>query len=94
MDTMSHHRATYHEILRRNIGGALGRAEWTRSRAASELNLKPNSFSAKMHGRNEFRVQDLIRLAKALNITFSELVAGMDEAAQLHENGDREEVAS
>lgn len=85
---------SYHCILRRNINGALGRAEWSRSRAAAELGLKPNSLSAKLHGRNEFRVVDLVKLVRALDIEFSELVGGLDDAAELNENGHREAVTS
>lgn len=83
MNTMSIQYESYHEMLYRNIGEALGRADWSKTRAAEAIGMKRTTFSAKQSGTSDFRISELMRLAKSLNIPFSDLVRGFDSAAEL-----------
>lgn len=74
---------TYLEILRSNIGAELGRRSFHQKDAAEALGLSKGSFSAKLHGRGNFKIDELIALARWLDIPFSRLVEGFDEAEEI-----------
>lgn len=44
MNTMSIQCESYHEMLYRNIGEALGRADWSKTRAAEAIGGKRFSY--------------------------------------------------
>lgn len=74
---------TYLEILRSNIGAELGRRSYHQKDAAEALAMSKGSFSAKLHGRGSFKVDELVALASWLEIPFSRLVEGFDEAVEI-----------
>lgn len=90
---MSIHDESYHEMLYRNIGEALGRADWSNTRAAEAIGMKRSTFSAKRSGTSDFRIRELVRLAQSLNIPFSELTKGFDDATELSATSGNQEVA-
>lgn len=89
---MSDQRDSYHDILYRNIGGARGRVGWSIQHTAAQIGMKRATFSAKLHGDSDFRMRELVRLAAALKVPFSELVKGLDEAEELQTADERQAV--
>lgn len=73
----------YQEMLRANISAELGRAGWTRSQAGKVLGLQPSSFSAKLHGRNEFKFGEVVILAAELGIPFARLIEGIEDTDEM-----------
>ena len=74
---------TYLEMLRANIGAELGRRGLHQKDAADQLGLSKGTFSAKLHGRGSFKVEELVQLAAWLKVPFSELTAGFDDADEV-----------
>ncbi|WP_460462385.1 helix-turn-helix domain-containing protein [Arthrobacter pigmenti] len=68
----------YHEVLRANVGAELGRRDITQTAAAAAVGLPQSSFSARLAGRSEFKLSELLRLAAFLQIPLSTLVQGVD----------------
>lgn len=68
----------YKEHLRSNIAAELGRHGVSQSRAARELQLSPASFGSRLQGRTDFRIGELLDLAKFLQVPFSTLTEGID----------------
>lgn len=69
--------------MRANIGAELGRRSFHQKDAAEALGLSKGSFSAKLHGRGSFKVDELIQLARWLGVPFSRLVEGFDDADEI-----------
>lgn len=73
----------YLQILRSNIGAELGRRSLFQKDAAAALGLSNATFSAKLNGHGSFKLAEVVRLAEWLDVPFSQLVAGFDEADEL-----------
>lgn len=69
---------SYQMVLRGNIKAAMARRDWLGQKTAESIGLTPATFSSRLHGRTEWRMNELVGLAKALDIPFSSLVEGID----------------
>lgn len=56
----------------------MARRDWLGQKTAESIGLTPATFSSRLHGRTEWRMNELVGLAKALDIPFSSLVEGVD----------------
>ncbi len=65
-------------VLRGNIKAAMARRDWLGQKTAESIGLTPATFSSRLHGRTEWRMNELVGRAKALDIPFSSLVEGVD----------------
>lgn len=70
----------YHNTLRANIRAELGRRGLSQQEAADAIGIRQSSMSARIQGKVEFKVSELIDLARCLEVPFSRLVEGLDEA--------------
>jgi len=68
----------YKEHLKSNIAAELGRHGVSQSKAAKHLQLSPASFGSRLQGRTDFRIGELLDLAKYLQVPFSTLTEGID----------------
>jgi len=87
---MSIQDESYHDILRRNIGAALGAADWTNKRAAEAIGMNRNTFRYKQTGERDFYLDELMSLAQALNIPFSQLTKDFDKSTELNQPTDNQ----
>lgn len=42
--------------------------------------MTPAMFSSRLHGRTQWRIAELVELSQVLDVPFSRLIAGVDEA--------------
>lgn len=70
---------SYKDVLRSNIKAELARRDWKGQQAAQRIGLTPAMFSSRLHGRTEWRMNELVALADALAIPFSRLLSGIDD---------------
>ena len=70
----------YHEVLKANIGAELGRRDITQTAASAAVGLPQSSFSARLAGRSEFKLSELVELAQFLDVSLSVLIAGVDRS--------------
>lgn len=70
--------SNYHRIIRSNILGEFGRQDVSQTKGGSWLDLSPASFGARLSGRTDFRLGELVILAENLGVPFSTLVEGID----------------
>lgn len=68
----------YHDVIRSNIRAELARKDCKVQDAARQISLTPAMFSARLHGRTEWRLGELAALALLLDVPFEHLVAGID----------------
>lgn len=65
-------------VLRGNIKAAMARRDWLGQKTAESIGLTPATFSSRLHGRTEWRMNELVDLAKALDVPFTRLFEGID----------------
>ena len=78
------------KIVRSNIQAELARRDVLQTTAAGWLQMSPASFGFRLSGKTDFRLGELITLAERLQVPFSTLTQGLDEALAEH----KVEVAS
>lgn len=61
---------SYQLALRGNIKAAMARRDWLGLQAAEAIGLTPAQFSSRLHGRTEWRINELVSLANALEVPF------------------------
>lgn len=71
--------ATYSQAVRANVLAELGRKDLKQHVAASWLPISGSAFSARLDGKVEFRIGELMKIAIHLGVPFTTLVAGLDE---------------
>lgn len=69
---------SYQVVLRGNIKAAMARRDWLGQKTAESIGLTAATFSSRLHGRTEWRMNELVDLAKALDVPFTRLVEGID----------------
>lgn len=74
--------ATYSQAIRANLLAELGRKDIKQQTAAAWFPVSPSAFSAKLYGKSDFKVGELMKLAIHLQVPFTTLVAGLDELVQ------------
>ena len=67
----------YHDVLKANIGAELGRRGFTQSKAAV-IGIPQSSFSARLNGSQEFKLNELVVLSAYLQVSLTVLLAGVD----------------
>ena len=71
--------SNYVRCVRSNLAAEISRRDLTQARAAELAGLTAEGLSKRMSVQVEFRLGELIRLARALNVPFATVVAGLDE---------------
>lgn len=66
--------------VRSNLAAEISRRDLTQARAAALAGLTPDGLSKRMSGQVEFRLGELLELARVLGVPFATLVAGIDAA--------------
>lgn len=74
-------RMSYQRQLRANIVAELSRRDITQTEAARRLGLPQNALSARIRGRIDFRIGELVALADALGIRLEVLTNGLQESS-------------
>ena len=69
----------YTTLLRSNIGAELGRRGLYQKDVADALHLSKSTVAAKIQGKVDFKLSELIKIAEWLDIPFSNLTTGFDE---------------
>ncbi|MEX3565370.1 helix-turn-helix domain-containing protein [Micrococcus endophyticus] len=67
--------------VRANLAAEISRRDLTQARAAMLAGLTPDGLSKRMSGQIEFRLSELLSLARVLEVPFSTLVVGLDVAS-------------
>ncbi|MEZ7752605.1 helix-turn-helix transcriptional regulator [Micrococcus luteus] len=62
--------------VRSNLAAEISRRDLTQARAAALAGLTPDGLSKRMSGQVEFRLGELLELARVLGVPFATLVAG------------------
>jgi len=83
---------SYTDQLRANIVSHLSKREMSQTVAGEYLNLRQNSLSARLYGKTDFRLRELLLLAQLFGISVHELLNGVEEEFLLR--GHPEGVAS
>lgn len=68
----------YQQVLRANIGAELGRRGFTQQDAARRLDLSRQALSSRMRGDTDFRLGELVALARFLGVSMSVIIDGLD----------------
>lgn len=68
----------YQQVLRANIGAELGRRGLTQQDAARRLDLSRQALSSRMRGDTDFRLGELVALARFLDVSMSVIIDGLD----------------
>lgn len=69
----------YTDQLRANVVSQLSKREMSQAVAGESLNLRQNSLSARLYGKTDFRLKELLSLAELFGISIHELLAGVEE---------------
>ena len=77
--------ATYQRLIRANIAAELGRRDLTQRDAALRLRMSGAALTSRMVGRTDFKLGELIVLARYLEVPFSTLVIGLDDSSPCEE---------
>jgi transcriptional regulator with XRE-family HTH domain len=72
----------YHDVLKANIGAELGRRGFTQSKVAVAIGIPQSSFSARLNGSQEFRLNELVVLSAYLQVPLTVLLQGLDGEAR------------
>ncbi|GAA3788306.1 helix-turn-helix domain-containing protein [Micrococcus endophyticus] len=64
--------------VRANLAAEISRRDLTQARAAVLAGLTPDGLSKRMSGQIEFRLSELLSLARVLGVPFATLVDGLD----------------
>lgn len=54
------------------LKSAIIEAGYTQETLSKELNMSPNTFSAKINGKSKFNIDEIYRICKILNINTNE----------------------
>lgn len=68
----------YHVVVRSNVKAELARKDIQGQAAAEEIGMSAAMLSSRLHGRSDWRLGELVKLAEMLDIPFSRLVEGID----------------
>ena len=68
----------YQQVLRANIAAELGHRGFTQQDASRRLDLSRQAFSSRMRGDTEFRLGELVALARFLGVSMTVLIDGLD----------------
>lgn len=71
------------EVIARNIRVAAAEKDWSLAHVAELAEMSKQALSKRLQGETAMKLDDLARLARALDIPFSRLVAGVDEASEM-----------
>jgi len=82
----------YIDQLRANVVSQLSKKGFNQTVAASSLDLRQNSLSARLYGKTQFRLDELLALAKLFEISIHDLLEGVEE--EYLSNGNIQGVAS
>ena len=74
------HESNHTRCVRSNLAAEISRRDLTQARAAALAGLTPDGLSKRMSGQVEFRLGELLELARVLGVPFATLVAGIDAA--------------
>lgn len=69
---------SYTDQLRANVVSQLSKREMSQAVAGEFLNLRQNSISARLYGKTEFRLKELLILAELFEVSIHELLAGVE----------------
>lgn len=70
---------TYQKVLKSNIAAEMGRRDLTQGKLSADLGLSPSALSARLNGHTDFKVSELVFLARLLRVPITTLVAGIDD---------------
>ncbi|MEO9246790.1 helix-turn-helix transcriptional regulator [Citricoccus nitrophenolicus] len=73
---------SYQSQLRANIVAELSRRDITQTDAAKRMGLPQNALSARIRGRIDFRIGELVALADLLGVRLDVLTEGVQEPAE------------
>jgi len=70
---------SYTDQLRANVVSHLSKREMSQSVAGESLDLRQNSLSARLYGKTDFRLKELLILAELFGISIHDLLNGVEE---------------
>lgn len=68
----------YHVLVRSNVKAELARKDVQGQAAAERIGMSATMLSSRLHGRSDWRLGELVKLAEILDIPFSRLIEGID----------------
>lgn len=71
---------SYQKQLRANLVAELSRRDLTQTEAARRLNMPQTALSARLRGKIDFRIGELLALADLVGVPLSALMDGLQEA--------------
>lgn len=74
---------SYQTILRSNVRAELARRDLQVQEAAELIGMNRAMLSSRLHGRTEWRMNELVTLARVLGVPFARLTAGIDEDVEV-----------
>ena len=70
----------HHQVIKRNIKAAALDQEVALVEIARAIGMEKSKFYRRTSGRQEWRVNELLAVAKVLGVEISQLLSGTDEA--------------